>query len=514
MLACAPVARGPFSPPAPWDPLSEAALRADLFALAADSFRGRETGTEDAVRAARFLAARIAAYGLEPAGDSGFLQRVPLRMTSLARGTAVVVAAGADTARLDIPAQVFPLVALDPGLPLPRLSVAADLEFAGDAISLLEGSGEAARAREWEGKAVVVVVSGPPPEADSIMRAALDPLTLGRAVLRHLVPARPAAIVVLFAGNGADFYPPLVASRRLEASQLQPTHSAAPERQFPMVIAGLAHPGSSLLPSAWPIDAQPQPLTGRRLIARAAAHDTIVNAYNVVAVVRGRDSARAGRYVVFSAHYDHLGIVPPPTARGDSIANGADDDGSGTVTLLALAGAWARRAARLDRSVLFIWHTGEEKGLLGSAYAAAHPRVPLDSVVALINVDMVGRNARDSLYVVGPAAAPGGRSRFLGDVVDSANARLSRPFVLSRAWDSATHPERAYYRSDHYSYAVEGVPVMFVTSGRHPDYHRVTDSPDRIDYEKLARVAQLLFGVGDALANDAAARGRTAPLSR
>jgi Zn-dependent M28 family amino/carboxypeptidase len=176
------------------------------------------------------------------------------------------------------------------------------------------------------------------------------------------------------------------------------------------------------------------------------------------------------------------------------------------VALLALARAFVQSPPP-RRSVLFVWHTAEEKGLLGSAYFTDHPTVPLDSIVAQVNADMIGRNSPDSLYVVGPVAAPGGQSRALGVVVDSVNATLATPFAFDREWDSPTHPEQIYYRSDHYNYARKGVPIVFFTSGLHADYHRVTDDVGKIDFAKLAHVDLLLFDLGEALA-DRSARPR------
>jgi len=171
------------------------------------------------------------------------------------------------------------------------------------------------------------------------------------------------------------------------------------------------------------------------------------------------------------------------------------------VALLSIARAIAQHPSR--RSTLFIWHAAEEKGLLGSAFFTSRPTVPLDSIVAQINADMIGRNAPDSLYIVGPAAAPNGQSAALGAVIDSVNASLPRPFLWNREWDSPTHPEQIYYRSDHYNYARRGIPIVFLTSGLHEDYHEVSDSPDKIDYDKLARVADLLYRSTLAVANSA-----------
>jgi Zn-dependent M28 family amino/carboxypeptidase len=218
-----------------------------------------------------------------------------------------------------------------------------------------------------------------------------------------------------------------------------------------------------------------------------------------------------GTYVAYGAHFDHIGIQPP--TNGDSIANGADDDGSGSVALLAIARAFQNAPTRPRRSMLFVWHGGEEKGLLGSAYFTAHPTVPIDSMVAQINADMIGRNgsasegarpgpgAEHTLFIVGPAAAENGQSRVLGQIVDSVNARRATPFRFNREWDSPTHPERIYFRSDHYNYAKKGIPVVFFTTGLHEDYHKVTDEPSKIDYAKLARVATLMHDVVVAVGN-------------
>jgi Zn-dependent M28 family amino/carboxypeptidase len=163
--------------------------------------------------------------------------------------------------------------------------------------------------------------------------------------------------------------------------------------------------------------------------------------------------------------------------------------------------------------MLFVWHAAEEKGLLGSAHFTERPTVPIDSIVAQINADMIGRNGASSedapaavgsenvLFVVGPSAAENGQSRVLGQIVDSVNARQPVPFVFNREWDSPTHPERIYFRSDHYNYAKRGVPVVFLTTGLHADYHKVSDEASRIDVGKLARVAAMMHDVVVAVAN-------------
>ena len=156
--------------------------------------------------------------------------------------------------------------------------------------------------------------------------------------------------------------------------------------------------------------------------------------------------------------------------------------------------------SRPRRSVLFVWHVGEEKGMLGSSYFTSHPTVPIDSVVTQFNADMIGRNA-NSLALVGPRAAPNYLSWRLGIIVDSVNRALENPFRIERKWDDPDDPEHIYQRSDHYNYAKKGIPIIFFTTGMHPDYHRVTDEPSKIDYDQLARVSRLMLEAGLVVAN-------------
>ena len=270
-------------------------------------------------------------------------------------------------------------------------------------------------------------------------------------------------------------------------------------RPLPMILFGVPREGSPLLPRGWPTDDRPQSLAGRTFVAHVRQEREPFTAYNVVAVSRGSDPALRSTYVAFGAHYDHLGVVTP--VNGDSIAHGADDDGSGTVSLLAIARDMQRAPVRPKRSTLFVWHVGEEQGLLGSAYFTDYPTVPIDSIVAQLNADMIGRNGAPVLYTIGPNAAPNHQSRRLGAIVDSVNARQPSPFTINREWDSATHPEHIYERSDHFNYARKGIPIVFFTTGMHEDYHQPSDEPSKIDYAKMARVARLMRDVGVAVAN-------------
>jgi peptidase M28-like protein len=244
-------------------------------------------------------------------------------------------------------------------------------------------------------------------------------------------------------------------------------------------------------------------------------------AYNVVGVVEGADAKLRNTYVAFGAHYDHVGyaegevadtdgtprrIAPPGRvtagAVADRIWNGADDDGSGTVALMAIARAMAE-GARPRRSALFVWHVGEERGLWGSRYFADYPTVPMSQIVAQLNIDMIGRNRDDktseanTVYVVGSDRI----STELHTINRAANAALPKPLTLDYEFNDPTDLEQLYYRSDHYSYAAKGVPIIFFTPGLHPDYHANTDEVSKIEFDKMTRIVQMVYETGVRVGN-------------
>jgi Zn-dependent M28 family amino/carboxypeptidase len=212
---------------------------------------------------------------------------------------------------------------------------------------------------------------------------------------------------------------------------------------------------------------------------------------NVVGLVPGVDPKLARDYVVVSAHMDHLGVTSG--AEPDSINNGADDNASGTTAVLQVARAMATAGVRPRRSVLFVLVSGEERGLWGSEYFVTHPPVPIGSIVADVNLDMVGRNWRDTVGVIGREHSD------LGGILDSVAARHRdlRVFPVGDRWPD----QGRFYRSDHYNFARAGVPILFLSSGYAPEYHEPGDSPDKIDAEKVARLARLVFAFALELAD-------------
>jgi Zn-dependent M28 family amino/carboxypeptidase len=232
----------------------------------------------------------------------------------------------------------------------------------------------------------------------------------------------------------------------------------------------------------------------RRVIAAASAP-------NVIGILDGSDPALKNEYVFFTAHMDHVGVAslrnPACRARGgDSICNGADDDASGSAAVMTIAQACSRLTPRPRRSLVFMTVSGEEKGLWGSEYFTGHPVVPLSNVVADLNIDMVGRNWRDTIAVIGKEQSD------LGATLDRLAA--AHPELNMRPVGDLWPMEHFYTRSDHFNFARRGVPILFFFNGTHADYHQVSDEVAKIDAEKESRIARLIFYLGLEIANTTA----------
>jgi hypothetical protein len=244
-------------------------------------------------------------------------------------------------------------------------------------------------------------------------------------------------------------------------------------------------------------------------------------AQNVVGIVEGSDPRLKNTYVAFGAHLDHVGYAEgeithtdgnvrllgapgrvTPGKEEDRIWNGADDDGSGTVAVMAIAKAFAE-GPKPKRSLIFVWHAGEERGLWGSRYFADYPAVPMSEIVAQLNIDMIGRNRddkaseADTVYLVGSDRI----STELHNLNRAANAAIARPLTLNYEFNDPNDLEQLYYRSDHYSYAAKGVPIIFFTTGLHADYHANTDEVSKIEFDKMARITRMVLETGLRLAN-------------
>jgi hypothetical protein len=441
--------------------------------IADDSMMGRDTPSRGLELTAKYVADQFKRFGLEPGGDSGtWFQRYPItrRRLELERSRVLFVTGGrTDSVPLIRGARVV-------AGSTTRGPASGTAVLVGGAVTPEAISGMALR-----NKVVLFPVDYSKPIHDNVTR-----------VIRAMRLAGSHAVIILTNLDSAAF------AQRLPHTS--PVRSGAEvERPVPPVIevsdgevtGTLRQAGVDL--AATRASARPvyHDLTG--LTVHVQLTDTVLfstTAPNTVGILRGNDPKLRGEYVVYSAHMDHIGITP---GQADSINNGADDDGSGTVGVIELAEAFSRPGARPKRSVIFLTVSGEEKGLWGSRYFTEHPVVPIDKVVADLNIDMIGRNWPDTIAAIGKEHSD------LGETLERVNA-AHRELGMT-AIDDQWPEERFYWRSDHYNFARKGVPILFFFNGVHPDYHQVTDSPDKINSEKESRILKLLFYLGQEVAN-------------
>jgi hypothetical protein len=502
--------------------ISATDLRNRIAIFAADSMQGRRTGTPGNVKGNTYIVSELRRLGLRPAGDTGsYLQKVPLTSYTVdssratLRGGSGELALWADyhpyQAQFEIPAR-----------PVNGAEVIYVGSFA-DSASL--------PAREaLQGKLVVYNGSG----ASTLAVPDIGPQ--GRLGL--IAGLAITGVDTLIAAYGQVFRAPRIVVR-----------------QSLEVPPGITQPRLIFLPTASitklfgkPLDQLEPGDTGPAIQGDVAFEGSDVGASNVVALLDGSDPALRGQYVALGAHNDAIGVVTPVDhdsirayntvmrprgandaplepdaeqaariraildsmrklrpARLDSIVNGADDDGSGSMALLEIAEAMARSGSRPKRSVLFVWHTGEESGLQGSRWFTDNPTVPRDSIVAQLNTDMMGRggpkdeSTRDPAYMqlIGSRRL----STELGDLVETVNREGEFGFQFDYSYDADGHPDNFYCRSDHYMYARYGIPITFFSTGGHRDYHQVTDEIEYLDFDKYARAVRFMRGVTERVAN-------------
>ncbi len=439
-------------------------LRRDLFALAGDAMRGREAGTLDELRASGWLVEQLRAIGLEPAGEDGtYYQWWNIRR--IRQSDASVVRVGGE--RLAMWRDVVIPQAVDATLDLPLLFVgrATEQELQGQSLA---------------GKAVVAQIVAPPnPPGRNV---SLSSWRYAGAAVRgqsaRLATLGASAIILVadsVVESALEFYGAVSArgSYGLDTA-------GAPTRPRPTTPVMVVR--QRMLPALQ--------APGARLTATLTSESFTYPSVNIVGRITGSDPRRRNEYVLFSGHQDHDGVRF--AIDGDSIWNGADDNATVSVAMLAIARAWKQQPN--PRSALWVWHGAEERGLLGSRWHAMHPMVPRDQIVAVLNGDMIGRNHPDSASLLG-IQPPHRNSRDLVAHALRANELTGR-FVLDSLWDRPSHPEGWYFRSDHLPYARMNIPAVMYSTNLHPDYHTPRDNPDRIDIAKLRRMTQWMYATG------------------
>jgi hypothetical protein len=478
------------------DPINlirEADIKADLFTLAGDEMRGREGGTLDEMAASVWLAERARAAGMLPAGDNGtYFQFFPLERYRVSASSPVTLGGKTLVMGRDVVPDAMVLATVDAPVAIvvmtpetmPVVNTNAPAGTAGPQPTPHAGKVLVVR---YNASLAPATAAGAPqagPGSQIVLR------NWARNVQRTVGRGTAAIVVVVPDSEQAQW-------ERVSAPFTRGTYTLDPDGA---AVQRTPAPGAPLLyvreSALGPLDpSRHVPLADdARLTATIFTDSFTYPSVNVVAKVPGRDPALAGEYVLFSAHQDHDGERYP--VNGDAIWNGADDNATTSVALLAIGRAMAASPGR--RSALFIWHGAEERGLMGSRWYVKHPTVSLKSIVAVLNGDMMGRNDPKVAALLG-AIPPHRNSPELVDMAHKANQSVSQ-FEVDSSWDQPEHREGWYYRSDHLPYARSGIPALFFTTLLHPDYHTPFDNPDRIDIAKLTRMTRWMYATGRAVA--------------
>jgi hypothetical protein len=450
----------------PIDKIREADIKSDLFTLASDAMRGREGGTLDEMAASAWVAERAREAGLQPAGDNGtYFQFFPLERFRVSAGSSVALDDKALRMGHDVVTEGIFLANVDAPVTVADADRLEGLALKGRALAVRYAP--AAQPAQDSG-----------PRTQSALRVWL------RALQQKVAPSGPAAIVVIVPDAAVDQW------NRVSIAFPRGTYGLDPDGTAPPRVAQRTLPMLYVRESALAAPLK----TDARLVANIFTDSFQYPSVNIVAKVPGRDPTLANEYVLFSAHQDHDGVRFP--VNGDNIWNGADDNATTAVALLAIGRAMSAQPGR--RSALLIWHGSEERGLMGSRWYVKHPTVPLKSIVACLNGDMMGRNDPGTAALLG-ALPPHRNSPELVQIALDANKAVSQ-FTIDSSWDDPNHREGWYYRSDHLPYARAGVPALFFTTLLHADYHTPMDNPDRIDVAKLTKMTRWMYATGRAVA--------------
>jgi len=518
--------------------ITAADLRHRLFIYADDSMMGRKAGTPGNDKATQYIADELRRMGMQPGGENGsYFQTVPI---------------------LHLQASYSKAITVDGKRFLPTKDYIGRTAKTFNNVQAIYGGvfGEVSEITPDQAYGKVVVLSVPKdamgkPKWSGTRIPTTAPRT-GRYLKAHAV-----AIVGMDGMSPSDWIPLMEEGDNYLNDPTDPPDLSEMEKPVGFLyvsnVMGEAMMGGPLASMA--------PGTKGRMIGGGMGYDTTrTSARNVIGIIPGSDPALRGQFVAIGAHNDHVGMTslradhdsvkafnivampqgadsasremtPARTAefnrvldslrrahnnarKVDSVFNGADDDGSGTVSVLEIAEAFQKSATRPKRSLIFVWHTGEELGLFGSQYFTDHPTVPRDSIVAQLNMDMVGRGGPgnlvgrtidgkdiwgtpDYLQLVGSRRL----STELGNLVEEVNTKQAKPLAFDYSIDADKHPAEIYCRSDHYMYARYGIPITFFTTGGHADYHQLTDEPQYIEYDHMARVAMLVHDAALRVAN-------------
>jgi Zn-dependent M28 family amino/carboxypeptidase len=473
--------------------ISAADLKKHLYVIASKEMEGRDTPSPGQDKAADYIEAHFKLLGLKPGNGDSYRQYYPLYKDSILSSSLKINGVAFDRGKDFVPGNNY-----SAEIPF------SEVVFAG--YGIVDEKTDAYKELDVRGKAVLVLEGAPAdykPAQQRIQNPAGNNGKINAA-------ARKGAAAVFIITNNISGRNSMQASWNI--SKYRPSVNPLVFYISEKIAAAImGDDGKDLV----------EKFKTNFVFAKSYQADIDLSfqkttltsrACNVLALLEGTD--KKDEYVVITAHYDHVGI------RNDTVIYyGADDDGSGTVSVLELAEAFAKAKAAGKgprRSILFMTVSGEEHGLWGSAYYTSHPVYPLQKTSANLNIDMIGRigneymkdkDSANYIYVIGDNKL----SSDLTPLIDAVNESYTQ-LKLDRKYNDPNDPNRFYYRSDHYNFAEKGVPILFFFNGVHPDYHRPTDTPDKINYGIMEKRARLVYFTAREIANREEMLKRDRPL--
>ena len=470
--------------------ITEEELKTHLEFLASDEFRGRNTPSPELKIASRYLAVLAERSGLQPLLPEGtYLQEIKLVVTEADRTrTRIQLRSGTGIREFSY-GQDFGLL----GRGLASAQVSDRVLFLGLGLSASESGWDDIGSLNLKDR-IVLVLDPELPESHVLMQE--DTRRLLRRRSGFLIQQGAAAVLtVVSEAREQGFQNQRLGFAEASSVRLSDTLKSmvSPGARRPSLRAELRHAMAALLLGISQVELNTlfsdlkggkqvaaRELPQARLDIRVEVRERPDKTCNVVGYVEGTDELLKEEYVLIGSHHDHIG------AREGRVYNGADDNGSGTVAMLEIAQALSLK--RPQRSVVLVWHTGEEKGLWGARYFVERGPLSAEKISAVLNLDMICRNEPDHLYLIGSRTL----SSQLDAVLQSVNEKRTL-FRFDYMYEDIKHPDFFFFRSDHFPYIQYGIPGVWLFCGTTEDYHQVTDTVDRVDYGKMARVARLTY---------------------
>ncbi len=449
-------------------------LKNDLYHLASAHFKGRSAGTIDELKASAWLADQFKSAGLKPAGDDGtYFQFFTLKRNQISDLSSIEIN--------NVSLQLWKEVAVSQ---MANINLTAPIVFLGDAVDIDTNAVDV--------KDKVVAIEANPNGIN--LNISLPTWRYNRYIfVKYGLPLlrKGAKAIVFIADEEAEnSWADAVENFKRGSYEI----NGEPNKN---ISVRSAQSITAQSPVIWLHGNAKKDLINNSAILKInlVISEYLYPSVNIIGRVEGTDPKLKSEYVLYSGHADAHGIRN--IIKGDSIYYGADDNGSVDVAMLAIARAFVKYPSK--RSVLFVIHGAEERGLFGSEYFSKHPTVPIEKIVAVLNGDMIGRNNSDSAAILG-YKPPHRNSLDLVNMALGAN-KEGPNFILDTTWDNPAHVEGWYFRSDHLPYARLGIPAIMYTSLLHPDYHTPQDKAEDINYPKLKKMADWMYRTGWKVAN-------------